>query len=104
MKTFRGTYTVMITPFTPAGEVDAEALRDFVDWQIGQGIHGLIPLGSTGEFLSLDDDEKILVAETVIAQAAGFNASIGLKTTGNKQAIAMKADSQFRAANISLSK
>ncbi|MBR1231313.1 dihydrodipicolinate synthase family protein [Bradyrhizobium sp. AUGA SZCCT0182] len=71
MKTFRGTYTVMITPFTPGGDVDAEALRDFVDWQIEQGIHGLIPLGSTGEFLSLDDDEKILVAETVIAQAAG---------------------------------
>jgi hypothetical protein len=40
----------------------------------------------------------------VVAQAAGFAASIGLKTTGNKQAIAMKADSQFRAANISLSK
>jgi hypothetical protein len=40
----------------------------------------------------------------VIAQAAGFNSSISLKTTGNKQAIAMKADSQFRAANISLSK
>ena len=40
----------------------------------------------------------------VIAQAAGFNSSIALKTTGNKQQIAMKADSQFRAANISLSK
>ena len=40
----------------------------------------------------------------VVAQAAGFNASISLKTTGNKQQIAMKADSQFRAANISLSK
>ena len=40
----------------------------------------------------------------VVAQAAGFNASIALKTTGNKQQIAMKADSQFRAANISLSK
>jgi len=71
MKTFRGTYTVMITPFTPAGGVDVGALRDFVDWQIEQGIHGLIPLGSTGEFLSLDDDEKVLVAETVITQAAG---------------------------------
>ena len=71
MKTFRGTYTVMITPFTPAGEVDAEALRAFVDWQIAEGIHGLIPLGSTGEFLSLDDDEKTLVAETVISQSAG---------------------------------
>ena len=40
----------------------------------------------------------------VIAQAAGFAASIALKTAGNKQSIAMKADSQFRAAKISLSK
>ncbi len=40
----------------------------------------------------------------VIVQAAGFNSSIALKTTGNKQQIAMQADSQFRAANISLSK
>lgn len=40
----------------------------------------------------------------VVAQAAGFNANIGLRTTGNKQTISMKADSQFRAANISLSK
>jgi 4-hydroxy-tetrahydrodipicolinate synthase len=71
MKTFRGTYTVMITPFTSAGDVDVTALRAFVDWQIEQGIHGLIPLGSTGEFLSMDDDEKALVAETVITQAAG---------------------------------
>jgi 4-hydroxy-tetrahydrodipicolinate synthase len=71
MKIFRGTYTVMITPFTPAGDVDVEGLSAFVDWQIAEGIHGLIPLGSTGEFLSLDDDEKALVAETVIRQAAG---------------------------------
>ncbi|RXH39315.1 4-hydroxy-tetrahydrodipicolinate synthase [Bradyrhizobium zhanjiangense] len=71
MKTFRGTYTVMITPFTAAGEVDVAALRTFVDWQIAEGIHGLIPLGSTGEFLSMDDDEKALVAEVVIRQAAG---------------------------------
>jgi hypothetical protein len=40
----------------------------------------------------------------VIAQAAGFAASIALKTAGNKQSIALRADSQFRAANISLSK
>ena len=40
----------------------------------------------------------------VIAQAAGFSSNISLKTTGNKQHIAMKADSQFRAANITLSK
>jgi len=40
----------------------------------------------------------------VIAQAAGFAASIALRTAGNKQSIALRADSQFRAANISLSK
>jgi hypothetical protein len=40
----------------------------------------------------------------VVAQAAGFAASISLKTTGNKQQIALRADSQFRAANIALSK
>lgn len=40
----------------------------------------------------------------VVAQAAGFSASISLRTVGNKQSVAMRADSQFRAANISLSK
>lgn len=69
MTKFRGTYTVMITPFAADGSVDVAGLRAFVDWQIAQGIHGLIPLGSTGEFLSLSDDEKELVAATVIDQA-----------------------------------
>ena len=40
----------------------------------------------------------------VIAQSAGFSSNISLKTTGNRQSIAMRADSQFRAANITLSK
>jgi hypothetical protein len=40
----------------------------------------------------------------VIAQSTGFGASITLKTTGNKQSIALRADSQFRAVNILLSK
>jgi 4-hydroxy-tetrahydrodipicolinate synthase len=52
-KPFRGTYTVLITPFSEDGStVDFAALADLVDWQIKEGIHGLIPLGSTGEFLS----------------------------------------------------
>ncbi len=71
MTGFRGTYTVMVTPFDAAGAVDVPTLRRFVEWQIAQGIHGLIPLGSTGEFLSLSEDEHVLLAETVIRQAAG---------------------------------
>jgi 4-hydroxy-tetrahydrodipicolinate synthase len=71
MTPFRGTYTVMITPFDETGAVDLPALRRFVDWQIAEGIHGLVALGSTGEFLSLSDAEHEAVAATVITQAAG---------------------------------
>jgi 4-hydroxy-tetrahydrodipicolinate synthase len=71
MKPFRGTYTVTITPFDAAGELDLEALRRFVDWQIRDGIHGLIPLGSTGEFLSLSNDEIAAVIDTTVKTAAG---------------------------------
>jgi 4-hydroxy-tetrahydrodipicolinate synthase len=67
---FRGTYTVMVTPFGPDGALDLPMLRRFVNWQIEQGIHGLIPLGSTGEFLSLSDEEKHAVAATVVETAA----------------------------------
>lgn len=71
-KPFRGTYTVLITPFDETGaKVDLKAMADLVDWQIKQGIHGLIPLGSTGEFLSLTDDEQAAVAEAAIKAAKG---------------------------------
>jgi 4-hydroxy-tetrahydrodipicolinate synthase len=71
-KPFRGTYTVLITPFTEDGSaVDFAALADLVDWQIKEGIHGLIPLGSTGEFLSLTDAEAEAVAATAIKAARG---------------------------------
>ncbi|WP_279483673.1 4-hydroxy-tetrahydrodipicolinate synthase [Aureimonas sp. SK2] len=70
-KTFRGVYTVMITPFDKAGRLDVETLKAFTDWQVREGIHGLIPLGSTGEFLSLSEEERVEVARTVIETAAG---------------------------------
>lgn len=65
-----GTFTVTVTPFTAdGGEIDEAVLRRLVDWQIDSGIHGLIPVASTGEFLSLSDDERRRVAEIVITQA-----------------------------------
>ena len=70
-KTFRGTFTVMITPCDAQGRIDLKAMADFTEWQIREGIHGLIPLGSTGEFLSLSEEERDGVAETVIRTAAG---------------------------------
>jgi len=70
-KPYRGTFTVMVTPLDAAGALDLGALARFTEWQIKEGIHGLVPLGSTGEFLSLSNDEKTQVAETVIRTAAG---------------------------------
>ncbi|MBO6676601.1 MAG: dihydrodipicolinate synthase family protein [Rhizobiales bacterium] len=68
---FRGTYTVMVTAFDAQGRVDLEAQARFTDWQVREGIHGLIPLGSTGEFLSMSTQERRAVAKCVIDTVAG---------------------------------
>lgn len=69
MTNYQGTFTVSITPFTKDGrDIEEAVLRKYIDWQIDQGIHGLIPLGSTGEFLSLTDDERRQVIEIYAEQ------------------------------------
>lgn len=68
---FKGTYTVTVTAFDDEGGFDPAAMRRYVDWQIEEGIHGLIPLGSTGEFLSLSDEERHDVAAVVIEATRG---------------------------------
>ena len=71
-KEFRGSHTVLATPFTAdASAIDTTALRRLVDWQIESGSHGLIPLGSTGEFLSVSDDERRQVVKAVVEAANG---------------------------------
>ena len=68
----RGTYTVIVTPFTEDGSaVNETMLRWLVDYQIEEGIHGLIPLASNGELLSLTDEERYEVARITVEQAAG---------------------------------
>jgi 4-hydroxy-tetrahydrodipicolinate synthase len=72
MTTLKGTFTVTITPFSDDGRrIDEGALRRFVEWQVQNGVHGLIPVASTGEFLSLDDRERRRVAEVVLDQVNG---------------------------------
>lgn len=61
----------MITPTGEDGAPNLKALHDFVVWQVESGIHGLVALGSTGEFLSLSPDQRTQVAKATIAAAAG---------------------------------
>ena len=70
-KIIRGTFTVMVTAFDADNGIDLEAQSNFTDWQVRQGINGLIPLGSTGEFLSMSFAERAKVAECVIKSANG---------------------------------
>lgn len=70
-KRFRGTYTVMVTAFGADGALDLDTQARFTDWQVTEGIDGLIPLGSTGEFLSLTAEERRDVARSVIDAADG---------------------------------
>jgi 4-hydroxy-tetrahydrodipicolinate synthase len=72
MSEFRGSYTVMVTPFTEDGSaIDTEALARFLDWQLDVGVPGIIVLGSTGEFLTVTDDERTQLVETTIRHVDG---------------------------------
>lgn len=71
-KAFRGSYTVSITPFTQGGgAVDLEAQKRFLDWQIAEGVPGVIVLGTTGEFLTVTDEERRALVGTTVAHVAG---------------------------------
>lgn len=66
---FRGSITALITPFKD-GAVDEAALRKLVDWQISEGSHGLVPVGTTGESPTLSHQEHERVVELVVEAAA----------------------------------
>ena len=71
MTEFRGAYTALVTPMKESGEVDYEGFRSLVKFQITQGIDGIVPLGTTGENPTLDEDEEDEIIEIAVKEAAG---------------------------------
>lgn len=71
MKNFNGIMTVLITPFDKNDEVDYKGLESNIEWLLEQGVHSLLTLGSTGEYASLEDEERYKVAECVVKAARG---------------------------------
>jgi 4-hydroxy-tetrahydrodipicolinate synthase len=64
---FRGSFSVTVTPFSPDGsKIDLKAWRRFLDWQLREGVHGIIILGTTGEFLTISDDERQAFVEATV--------------------------------------
>ena len=98
---FHGTHTVLVTPFTADGAaVDLPALERLVEFQIENGIEGLIPLGSTGEFLSVSREERTAITETVIRAAAGrVPVLIGTGAEDTREAVALAREADGMGAD-----
>jgi len=68
---FRGSFTALVTPFRQDGSLDEKAFADLVEWQIGEGTQGLVPVGTTGESPTLSHAEHRRVVEICVETAKG---------------------------------
>lgn len=100
---FKGAYTAMITPFNTDETLDEGALRELVDFQIEQGISGLVPVGTTGESPTVDHEENLKVVEIVVDQSKGRVPVIaGTGSNSTKEAVDMTVRARDIGATASL--
>ncbi|MEH2922016.1 dihydrodipicolinate synthase family protein [Samsonia erythrinae] len=71
MKTFSGVFPYLVSPVRPDGQVDKPVLAQLTEHLIQCGVHGVVPLGSTGEFAYLSASQRLDVVKTVIETTAG---------------------------------
>lgn len=71
MLRLEGCMTAMVTPFNAKMEVDYEGLRKNARFQIGNGVGGLVPLGTTGESPTITDGERQSIIEAVVGESGG---------------------------------
>jgi len=71
MTDFHGVFPYLVSPLDAAGRVKADVLGRLVDDLIAAGVHGLTPLGSTGEFAYLSNEQRAAVVRVTIEVAAG---------------------------------
>ncbi|MFS8038112.1 4-hydroxy-tetrahydrodipicolinate synthase [Xanthobacter sp. AM11] len=99
---FRGSFTALVTPFRD-GALDEKAFRAFVDWQIAEGTHGLVPVGTTGESPTLTHEEHNRVVEWTVDQAAGRVPVIaGAGSNNTAEAVALAEHAQKAGASALL--
>jgi 4-hydroxy-tetrahydrodipicolinate synthase len=96
----RGTHTVLITPFTEDGAaVDLKVLERLVEFQMAEGIDGLIPLGSTGEFLSVSREERTAITETVVRAAGRMPVLMGTGAEDTRGVVALSREAESLGAD-----
>jgi len=86
---FRGVFAALVTPMTAEEEIDLGALSAHVDRLIGEGVHGVVPLGSTGEFYALTAAEREAVVRAVIGAARDrVPVLVGVNAGSTREAVA----------------
>ncbi|MEP7030799.1 MAG: 4-hydroxy-tetrahydrodipicolinate synthase [Pseudolabrys sp.] len=99
---FRGSFTALVTPFKN-GSVDEKTFRDLVEWQIVEGTHGLVPVGTTGESPTMSHDEHKRVVEWCIDQAKGRVPVVaGAGSNSTKEAIELAQHAEKAGADAVL--
>ena len=91
---FTGTYTAIVTPFKN-GRVDEPAFRSLIQFQIDNGVNGIVPTGTTGEAATLDYDEHLRVIEIAVQEARGrckIIAGTGSNSTQEAVELTQKAE------------
>jgi len=99
---FKGSIPALITPFAN-GEIDWKSFDHFVEWQIEQGSHGLVPTGTTGESPTLSHDEHNAIVERCIDIVKGRIPVIaGTGSNSTKEAITLTQHAKDAGADAAL--
>ncbi|ACA20440.1 dihydrodipicolinate synthetase [Methylobacterium sp. 4-46] len=100
MRDLHGVFPYLVSPLDAEGRVMRPVLADLVEHLIAAGVHGLTPLGSTGEFAYLTPAQKLAVVETVVEAAAGRVPVIaGVAATATAEAVSLARAVMERGAD-----
>ena len=100
MEDFHGVFPYLVSPIDEAGRIKSGVLGRLVDDLIANGVHGLTPLGSTGEFAYLSNAQRVEVVRATIEAAAGRVPVIaGVAATATADAVAQARDYQKLGAH-----
>lgn len=95
----QGIYTALITPFKN-GQVDEKAFAELVEWQIEQGVHGIVPCGTTGESATLSHEEHRRVIAIAIEVAKGrCEVMAGAGSNATAEAVGLVTDARKAGAD-----
>ncbi|MBW7888554.1 MAG: 4-hydroxy-tetrahydrodipicolinate synthase [Bacteroidetes bacterium] len=102
--TFRGAATALVTPMLQDGAIDEYSLRRLVEFQITNGIHGLVPCGTTGESATLTHAEHHHVMDIVVDQTKGrIPVMIGAGSNSTREAVSLTQHARAIGASAVLS-